>query len=133
MHETTKQPYQPLLRSLFPIQMYQGRVKKNQYLGIQYHNDYGELKLYGDVEFNMDGASRQGQITSVRTALGKNNQPNKSDNWDINGRILIGVDGNHLKDNGNYAGFSVQPLADMTGKMNLDDAAFISGKRIAGK
>ncbi|HBO24609.1 MAG TPA: porin [Providencia sp.] len=97
--------------------------------GVQYNNDFGELKLYGDVEFNMDAASRKGQITSVRTALGKGNEPNKSDNWDINGRILIGLDGKHMKDNGNYAGFSVQPLADMTGKMNLDDAAFYFGQQ----
>lgn len=96
---------------------------------IQYNNDFGVLKLYGDVEFNMDGASRQGQITSVRTALGKNKQPSKSDNWDINGRILIGLDGKHIKDNGNYAGFSVQPLADMTGRMNLDDAVFYFGQK----
>lgn len=96
---------------------------------IQYNNSFGDLKLYGDVEFNMDGASRQGQITSVRTALGKDNKPSKSDNWDMNGRILIGLDGKHVKDNGNYAGFSVQPLADMTGRMNLDDAVFYFGQK----
>lgn len=96
---------------------------------IKYNNDFGELKLYGDVEFNTDAASRQGQITSVRTALGKNKQPSKSDNWDINGRILIGLDGKHIKNNGNYAGFSVQPLADMTGRMNLDDAVFYFGQQ----
>ncbi len=98
-------------------------------VGVQYNNEYGELKLYGDVEFNMDAASRKGQITSIRTALGKDKEPNKSDNWDINGRILIGLDGKHTKDNGNYAGFTVQPLADMTGKMNLDDAAFYFGQQ----
>ncbi|EFB70862.1 MULTISPECIES: carbohydrate porin [Providencia] len=97
--------------------------------GIQYNHEYGELKLYGDVEFNLDSASRKGQITSVRTALGKDKEPNKSDNWDINGRILIGLDGKRINENGNYAGFSVQPLADMTGKMNLDDAAFYFGQQ----
>lgn len=30
-------------------------------------------------------------------------------------------------ENGNFAGFSVQPLADLTGKMNLDDAVFFFG------
>ena len=97
--------------------------------GIKYNDEFGELKIYGDVEFNMDSASRKGQITSVRTALGKDNEPNKSDIWDINGRILIGLDGVHSKANGHYAGFSVQPLADMTGKMNLDDAVFYFGQR----
>ncbi|WP_442958893.1 carbohydrate porin, partial [Providencia sp. PROV116] len=129
MHETTKQPISTVVKEPISNTNVPRESEEKPTSGIQYHNDYGELKLYGDVEFNMDGASRQGQITSVRTALGKNNQPNKSDNWDINGRILIGVDGNHLKDNGNYAGFSVQPLADMTGKMNLDDAAFYFGQK----
>lgn len=96
---------------------------------IKYNNDYGELKLYGDVEFNMDSSSRKGQITSIRTAIGKNDTPSKSDNWDINGRILIGLDGKHLNNDGKYAGFSVQPLADMTGKMNLDDAVFYFGQQ----
>lgn len=129
MHETTKQPISTVVKEPISNTNVPRESEEKPTSGIQYHNDYGELKLYGDVEFNMDGASRQGQITSVRTALGKNNQPNKSDNWDINGRILIGVDGNHLKNNGNYAGFSVQPLADMTGKMNLDDAAFYFGQK----
>ena len=31
--------------------------------------------------------------------------------------------------NGQYAGFNVQPLADMNGKMNLDDAAFFFGQQ----
>ncbi len=34
-------------------------------------NDYGELKFYGDVEFNMDGASRTGSLTSVKTSANK--------------------------------------------------------------
>lgn len=40
-------------------------------------NDYGELKFYGDVEFNMDGASRTGSLTSVRTSANKNWAPGK--------------------------------------------------------
>ncbi|UNH38598.1 carbohydrate porin [Moellerella wisconsensis] len=98
--------------------------------GMVLHDDkLGELKLYGDVEFNMDGASKQGQISSVRTALGKNSDAGKSDNWDINGRILIGLDGERELHNGNYAGFTVQPLADLSGSMNLDDAAFYFGQK----
>ena len=31
-------------------------------------------------------------------------------------------------DNGQFAGFSVQPLADLNGKMNLDDAVFFFGQ-----
>lgn len=38
-------------------------------------NDYGELKFYGDVEFNMDGASRTGSLTSVKTSANKNWAP----------------------------------------------------------
>ncbi len=96
--------------------------------GVSYNNEFGELKLYGDVEFNMDAASKAGKITSVRTAVNKD-EPQKSDNWDINGRILIGLDGERALANGNYAGFSVQPMADMTGKMNVDDAVFYFGQK----
>ncbi|MDU3716629.1 MAG: carbohydrate porin [Klebsiella michiganensis] len=92
-------------------------------------NDYGELKFYGDVEFNMDGASRTGSLTSVKTSANKNWAPGDKERWDINGRILLGFDGLRKGTNGKYAGFSVQPLADMNGKMNLDDAAFFFGQQ----
>lgn len=36
-------------------------------------------------------------------------------------------------DNGNFAGFSVQPLADLNGKMNLDDAVFFFGQEKTGR
>ncbi|KAA1193819.1 carbohydrate porin [Photorhabdus heterorhabditis] len=90
-------------------------------------NDFGNLKLYGDVEFNLDGTSRSGQLTSLKTSDNKDWKPGDKERWNINGRILIGLDGYRSNQNGNFAGFSVQPLADMTGKMNLDDAAFFFG------
>lgn len=90
-------------------------------------NDFGELKLYGDVEFNLDGASRSGQLTSLKTTDNKDWKPGNKERWDINGRILIGIDGYRRNSDGNFSGFSVQPLADMRGKMNLDDAAFFFG------
>lgn len=36
-------------------------------------------------------------------------------------------------DNRSFAGFSVQPLADLNGKMNLDDAVFFFGRRTTGR
>ncbi|MBV7403183.1 carbohydrate porin [Enterobacter sp. ENT03] len=92
-------------------------------------NDTDELKFYGDVEFNMDGASRTGGLTSLKTSANKNWTPGEKERWDINGRILLGFDGLRKGADGKYAGFSVQPLADMSGKMNLDDAAFFFGQQ----
>ncbi|MBN0537741.1 carbohydrate porin, partial [Pseudomonas aeruginosa] len=51
-------------------------------------NDNGELKFYGDVEFNLDGASRTGSLTSVKTSANKSWAPGDKERWDINGRIL---------------------------------------------
>jgi hypothetical protein len=96
-------------------------------------NDYGELKFYGDVEFNMDGASRTGSLTSVKTSANKNWAPGDKERWDINGRILLGFDGLRKGANGKYAGFSVQPLADMNGKMNLMMRPFSLVRRMTGK
>ncbi|EYU16935.1 carbohydrate porin [Photorhabdus aegyptia] len=90
-------------------------------------NDFGALKLYGDVEFNLDGASRTGQLTSLKTNGNKDWKPGDKERWNVNGRILVGLDGYRRDQNNNFAGFRVQPLADMTGKMNLDDAAFFFG------
>ncbi|KAA9000637.1 porin [Affinibrenneria salicis] len=91
-------------------------------------NGYGDLKLYGDVEFNVDTASRSGQLTSLKTSAdNKNWKPGAAERWDVNGRILIGLDGYRRQNNGNYAGFSVQPLANMAGNMGIDDAAFFFG------
>ena len=82
---------------------------------------YGDLKIYGDVEFNMDGESRRGTLTKL-------NEDKSIGTWDMDGRILIGFDGIRKMDNGQFAGFSIQPLADMYGSMNLDDARFNFGQ-----
>ncbi|WP_434670966.1 carbohydrate porin (plasmid) [Klebsiella sp. B345] len=88
-----------------------------------------DIKFYGDVEFNMDTASRTGSLTSVRTSLNKEWAPGEKERWDINGRILLGFDGSYTGNNGHFSGFSVQPLADMTGDVNLDDAVFYFGQK----
>lgn len=92
-------------------------------------NNNTDLTFYGDVEFNADAASRTGSLTSIKTSTSKNNAPGNKERWDINGRILLGIDGIQHADNGKYAGFSVQPLANINGKMNLDDAAFFLGQQ----
>ncbi|WP_459177429.1 carbohydrate porin [Ewingella americana] len=91
-------------------------------------NGFDNLKLYGDVEFNMDSASRSGQLTSARTSDNKNWKAGNNERWDINGRLLIGVDGYRRNENGQFSGFTVQPLADLHGSMNVDDAAFFFGE-----
>lgn len=88
---------------------------------------YGDLKIYGDVEINMDAASRSNGLTSMRRSANTYWADGNNERWDINGRILLGFDGYRRMDDGNFAGFSVQPLADLTGHMNLDDAAFFFG------
>ncbi|MBI6527827.1 carbohydrate porin [Proteus vulgaris] len=92
------------------------------------NTNWGDLKLYGDVEYNIDAASKKGQLTSMRMMSGKQKDFDDNEKWSLNGRILIGIDGERELKNGNYAGFRVQPMADMTGKMNLDDAAFYFGQ-----
>jgi hypothetical protein len=96
-------------------------------------NDYGELKFYGDVEFNMDGASRTGSLTSVKPALIKTGRREIKNAGILTAVFLLGFDGLRKGANGKYAGFSVQPLADMRGKMNLDDAVFFFGQKMTGK
>lgn len=54
---------------------------------------YGDIKFYGDVEFNMDGASSSGSLTSVKTTANKDWAPGNNERWDINGRLLLGFDG----------------------------------------
>jgi len=82
---------------------------------------YGDLKIYGDVEFNMDAESKRGTLTKL-------NEDNTTEQWDMDGRILIGFDGMRKLADGRFAGFSIQPLADMYGTMNLDDAYFHFGQ-----
>ncbi len=92
-------------------------------------NKDAELKFHGDVEFNLDGASRTGSLTSAKTSANKNWAPGDKERWDINGRILLSIDGIQRSSNDQFAGFTAQPLADMNGKMNLDDAAFFFGQQ----
>ncbi len=96
---------------------------------IEWQTEQGTLKLYGDVEFNIDAASKKHQLTSLKTTAKKDFDAKDGDRWDINGRILIGLDGKRELANNAYAGFSVQPLADLSGKVNLDDASFFFGHK----
>ncbi|WP_392562355.1 carbohydrate porin [Orbus sturtevantii] len=99
------------------------------FASIEWQTPQGELKLYGDVEFNVDAASKKKQLTSVKTTAKKDFDADDINRWDVNGRILIGLDGKRVLENQSYAGFSVQPLADLSGKVNLDDADFYFGKQ----
>lgn len=96
---------------------------------IEWQTAQGDLKLYGDIEFNADVASKKHQLTSTKTTAQKDFDASDIDRWDLNGRILIGLDGKRVLENQHYAGFSVQPLADLSGKVNLDDATFYFGKQ----
>lgn len=103
-------------------------ITKNKTSSEFIFNEKSKLKFYGDVEFNLDGASRTGSLTSLKTSANNKIAPSEKERWDVNGRILLGVEGVQHSNNGKYAGFTVQPLADMNGEMNLDDAAFYFGK-----
>lgn len=108
----------------------QGAQKKDTVKpSIKFNDKNGELNIYGDIELNMDGSSRRGQITSIRTAVSKSASGGKNDNWDINGRILLGFQGQHHIANGSVAGFKAEPLAKADGGMGLDDAFFYFGKK----
>lgn len=86
---------------------------------------YGDLKIYGDVEFNMDGESKHGLLAMTNPNYGSDPS---NEQWDVNGRILLGFDGMRKLNNGYFAGFSAQPLGDLSGTVNIDDAAFFFGK-----
>lgn len=103
-------------------------ISSASFSSITFDTEQGELKLYGDVEFNVDGASRTGQVTSLKTSPDKNWKAGKAERWDVNGRILIGLDGYRSMADKSFAGFTVQPLADLSGGMKLDDAAFFFGQ-----
>lgn len=92
---------------------------------IEWQTNQGLLKLYGDVEFNIDAASKKHALTSLKTSI----ENNEDKRWDINGRVLIGLDGQSELENHNYAGFSVQPLANLSGDVNLDDAVLYFGNQ----
>lgn len=86
---------------------------------------YGDLKIYGDVEFNMDAESKHGMLAMTSANI---DQDPTNEQWDVNGRILLGFDGMRKLDNGYFAGFSAQPLGDMNGTVDIDDAVFFFGK-----
>ncbi|EEW8593757.1 porin [Escherichia coli] len=88
-------------------------------------SEYGDLKIYGDVEFNMDAESNHGLLAMTNADV--NSDPT-NEQWNLNGRILLGFDGMRKLDNGYFAGFSAQPLGDMHGSVNIDDAVFFFGK-----
>lgn len=105
----------------------------NSLAEIKFDTPSGNLRLYGDVEFNMDAASSANQLVSTRISPNKDWEATDNERWSINGRILLGMDGYRELSNGNFAGFTAQPLADMSGNMNLDDAAFYFGQKAGGK
>ncbi|WP_434643668.1 carbohydrate porin [Klebsiella sp. I138] len=108
-------------------------VSFNSLADMTFDTSSGKLRFYGDVEFNTDAASSSKQLTSSRTSPNKDWSASDSDRWSINGRILLGLDGYRELPGGNFAGFISQPLADMSGHMNLDDAALYFGQKEGGK
>lgn len=58
---------------------------------IEWQTSQGDLKLYSDVEFNIDASSKKHSSTSLKTTVDSN--ANRDKRWDINGRVLIGLDG----------------------------------------
>ncbi|MCZ5640448.1 carbohydrate porin [Escherichia coli] len=48
---------------------------------------YGDLKIYGDVEFNMDAESNHGLLAMTNADV--NSDPT-NEQWNLNGRILLG-------------------------------------------
>ena len=59
---------------------------------IEWHTSQGDLKLYGDVEFNIDASRRKHSSTSLKTTADSN--ANRDKRWDINGgRVHIDLDG----------------------------------------
>ncbi|CAM3832836.1 carbohydrate porin [Rahnella bruchi] len=108
-----------------PVEVKTDGISKDKVLTL---NGFDNLKLYGDVEFNVDGTSRSGQLTSIRTDDNKHWKPGTNERWDVNGRLLIGLDGYRRNENGQFSGFSVQPTANLNGSMGVDDAAFFFGE-----
>ncbi|SYX52836.1 carbohydrate porin [Escherichia coli] len=49
---------------------------------------YNDLKFYGDVEFNIDAASKPGQLVMISSGA---NSESVNERWDLNGRILLGL------------------------------------------
>ncbi|MFM2482008.1 carbohydrate porin [Celerinatantimonas sp. YJH-8] len=87
-----------------------------------WNTSHGQLTGYGDVEFNVDAMNSPGELSS----LGLNTDQTRRQ--DINGRILLGLDGIQHRDNRAFVGFSAQPLASLQDGMTLDDAKFFFGK-----
>lgn len=79
---------------------------------IEWDTPQGQLKLYGDVEINVDAASSKQQLSSLKETADKKNKPSDKDHWDINGRILIGLDGYREINDKNFAAllFSHLPI-----------------------
>lgn len=87
---------------------------------------YGDIKFYGDVELNMDAESKYGMLAATTANVDREDPTNET--WNMNGRILLGFDGMRKLDNGYYAGFSAQPLGDLSGSVDIDDAVFFFGQ-----
>lgn len=98
-------------------------MSSNAFAEMTFDTSLGQYKLYGDVEFDVDAASRSSPLDHARKSRYDNER------WDVGGRILLGLDGHHKLSNGNFAGFRVQPLATMYDGMSLDDAVFYFGNR----
>ncbi|MDA8478687.1 carbohydrate porin [Citrobacter sp. Awk 4] len=103
----------------------EAEIKKNASTPNLLVSGYGDLKIYGDVEFNMDAESNHGLLAMTNANV--DHDPT-NEKWNINGRILLGFDGMRKLENGYYAGFSAQPLGDLSGSVNIDDSVFFFGK-----
>ena len=125
-----KQQSTPVTAQTIPVQSLTPPPPKEQQSAPQLSlSGFGDLKIYGDVEFNMDGTSGSGSLTTIQTSANDDWSPGKNERWDVNGRILLGFDGIRQLSDGHFAGFSAQPLADLSGSTNVDDATLFFGRQ----
>ena len=79
----------------------------------------------------MDAESNHGLLAMTNADV--NSDPT-NEQWNLNGRILLGFDGMRKLDNGYFAGFSAQPLGDMHGSVNIGLMRFsYFGKETTGR
>ncbi|OED45970.1 hypothetical protein ACH42_04285 [Endozoicomonas sp. (ex Bugula neritina AB1)] len=108
-------------------------MSANSFANVIYTGENNQINFSGDVEFDVSHKDDR----SNNALNGGNHKPwyqnDHRDENNIDGRILLEIEGVQQLDSGNYAGFRVQPLLNIGGSdggtVGLDDVEFSFGQQ----
>jgi len=105
-------------------------ISSAAHAGASFDTPQGKLNIGGDVEFDVTADNYNENELSVGTlGIFQSKTADATDSQYMSGRLLLDVNGEHVLENGMFAGFKLNPTWGPNGGTGSDDVYLIMGKK----